>query len=102
MRITPHLIIALALVALALLIAVPAGLSATARWPSPVRDFRLSAAASSPVPAQRATAPVVAGLDNAVRDIFTLRSVGNDNNGDLPPPPPLTLPALPVLPLPER
>ncbi|GDY11323.1 hypothetical protein LBMAG53_02000 [Planctomycetota bacterium] len=102
MRPTPHLIIA----AVLLLIAGAAGLPALAGsigagWPSPETTFRLSPKHFTAIPAAPVTAPLVAGLDDIVRDPFTLKGVTPPMD-DLPPPPPVSPPALPVLPLPEK
>lgn len=104
MQLTPHQWIALGIVAVAALIAVPAIVAGAGDHPITATALTVQPrGAPEPVAARAAIAPLAAGLDRPERNPYTMRRSGDMFVTKVPPPPPptLALPAPPVLPLPE-
>jgi hypothetical protein len=104
MKPTPQQGLALGIILLALVAACDPLTSGAGSYPTPVRDYRLDTAADlrSVVPADRALAPVVGGIEVMPRDPFTGKILNPQTGDELPPTPPLAPPQLPALPLPAE
>lgn len=102
-KVTPHLVVAGAILLIALVITVGPLLSGAGSYPVERTDPKVATPAAAVVPATVATDPLVAGIDRMPVDSpFTLRKTGVTRGPriGMPPPPPLDLPVPPLLPLP--
>ena len=106
MKMTPHLMISLAAVALTLLLTIGTLLSSSTSVDTPIKDLKivLKAGDKTVIPADVAIKPLVAEFGGQPQvDPFTGRPVGPPPSRLPPPPPPtLELPLPPILPLPEK
>jgi hypothetical protein len=107
MKATPHLLVAGVLVVIALFASASSLLGGSGSYPVATRDLRVigPGTRTDVVPAERATAPLVAdlaGLPSA--NPFSERRDTRTSplNIPLPPPPRLEYPPLPVLPVPVK
>ncbi|MBA3684352.1 MAG: hypothetical protein H0W72_03840 [Planctomycetes bacterium] len=106
MKPTPHLLAAAAIVLIAVAIAAQGLFSGGGSYPTEVSELKLAGGTPQPVPASTATAPLSLAHASGAEGVnpFTLRKLSGRTAVSLalPPPPPLTPPAPPVLPLTER
>lgn len=106
MKMTPHLMIALAAVALTLLLTVGTLLSSSSSIDIPRTDLKVAASKKdlTVMPYDVAIKPLVAEFGGQPHaNPFTLKAVGPPPSRLPPPPPPsLELPPPPILPLPEK
>lgn len=102
-KVTPHVLVAGAILLVALVITVGPLMTGAGSYPIERTDPKVATPAAAVVPATTATEPLVAGIDRMPVDSpFTLRKTGITRGPriGLPPPPPLDLPVPPLLPLP--
>jgi hypothetical protein len=106
MKTTPHLMIALAAVALTLLLTIGTLLSSSTSVDTPITDLKVAPKKGdlTVVAADIAIKPLVAEFGGQPQvDPFTGRTSGPPPSRLPPPPPPtLDLPLPPILPLPEK
>lgn len=102
-KVTPHLLVAGAIVLVALAITLGPLMTGSGSYPIERTDPKVATPAAGVIPASAATDPLVGSTDRMPVDSpFTLRKTGVTRGPriGLPPPPPLDLPVPPLLPLP--
>lgn len=106
MKMTPHVMISIAAVALTFLLTIGTFLSSSSSIDTPIKDLKVAPKKGdlSVVPADIAIKPLVAEFGGQPQvDPFTGRAAGPPPSRLPPPPPPtLELPLPPILPLPEK
>jgi hypothetical protein len=107
MNVSPHLVVAGVLVVLALCATLGPICTGTGSYPIPVTDLKIAATAEDKTvtTADAAIMPLIPTLSHLPdSNPFVLRKVGAEVGIKLafPPPPPVQLPAPPILPLAER